>query len=273
MQLKGIHHIALNVKDLDRAEEFYTDVLGFQVTNRFSKGLRHLMLETGNAAIALFEVPELEVKEAMNILSEEGYLHFAFEANPTDFENIVKELQSKNMLLRFSGANENSGETYDAGTLAIQINEAWKSSEFWYQDFFTGFITGKLAYAMDDEAASKYGRMLADNIDEFGNVLDASKPSLPKSDSDIFNSLKSEAIMKNIANGGARVIDKSSMYNLDFNYNFDEMVISSNNIKINDKNNLIVNDVLKKIMFNKDKLQNKIYIKNLMKKAIKAYVG
>ena len=59
----------------------------------------------------------------------------------------------------------------------------------------------------------------------------------------------------------------------DFNYNFDEMVISSNNIKINDKNNLIVNDVLKKIMFNKDKLQNKIYIKNLMKKAIKAYVG
>ena len=55
MQLKGIHHIALNVKDLDRAERFYTDVLGFQVTHRFSKGLRHLMLETGNAAIALFE--------------------------------------------------------------------------------------------------------------------------------------------------------------------------------------------------------------------------
>ena len=48
------------------------------------------MLETGNAAIALFEAPELEVKEAMNILSEEGYLHLAFEANPTDFENIVK---------------------------------------------------------------------------------------------------------------------------------------------------------------------------------------
>jgi Lactoylglutathione lyase and related lyases len=72
MQLKGIHHIALNVKDLDRAERFYIDILGFQVTHRFSKGLRHLMLENGNAAIALFEVPELEVKEAMNILSEEA---------------------------------------------------------------------------------------------------------------------------------------------------------------------------------------------------------
>ena len=55
------------------------------------------MLETGNAAIALFEAPELEVKEAMNLLSEEGYLHLAFGAAPADFENIVKELQSKNI--------------------------------------------------------------------------------------------------------------------------------------------------------------------------------
>ena len=97
MQLKGIHHIALNVKNLDRAERFYTDVLGFQVTHRFSKGLRHLMMETGNAAIALFEAPELEVNEAMDLLSEEGYLHLAFEASPADFEQIVKELKDKNV--------------------------------------------------------------------------------------------------------------------------------------------------------------------------------
>ena len=151
-----------------------------------------------------------------------------FSLNNFSIYNYKAELQSKNMLLRFSGANENSGETYDAGTLAIQMNEAWKSSELWYQDFFTGFITGKLAYAMDDEAASKYGRMVADNIDEFGNVLDGSKPSLPKSNSDIFNNLKNDAIMKNIANGGARVIDKSAMYNLDFNYNFSDIISSFN---------------------------------------------
>ena len=34
----GIHHIALNVSDLDRAERFYTDLLGFKVAQRFSKG-------------------------------------------------------------------------------------------------------------------------------------------------------------------------------------------------------------------------------------------
>ena len=111
MQLKGIHHIALNVKDLDRAERFYTDILGFQVKHRFSKGLRHIMLETGNAAIALFEAPELEVKEAMNILSEKGYLHLAFEANPTDFENIVKELQSKNIHIGNGPLKRGNGES------------------------------------------------------------------------------------------------------------------------------------------------------------------
>ena len=111
MQLKGIHHIALNVKDLDRAEIFYTDVLGFQVTNRFSKGLRHLMLETGNAAIALFESPELEVKEAISLLSEEGYLHLALEADPADFENIIKELQSNNIDIDNGPVKRGDGES------------------------------------------------------------------------------------------------------------------------------------------------------------------
>ena len=111
MQLKGIHHIALNVKDLDRAEKFYTDILGFQVTYRFNKGLNHLMLETGNAAIALFESPQLEVKDAMNLLSEDGYMHLAFEANPADFENIVKELKTKNITIDSGPVKRGDGES------------------------------------------------------------------------------------------------------------------------------------------------------------------
>ncbi len=111
MQLKGIHHIALNVKDLDRAERFYTDVLGFQVTHRFSKGLNHLMLETGNAAIALFEAPNLEVKEAMNLLSEDGYLHLAFEAAREDFDNIVKELHDKKIKIDSGPVKRGDGES------------------------------------------------------------------------------------------------------------------------------------------------------------------
>ena len=111
MQLKGIHHIALNVKDLDRAERFYTDVLGFQVTHRFSKGLRHLMLETGNAAIALFETPNLKVEEAMNLVSEDGYLHLALEADSADFKTIIKELQTKKIQIDNGPVKRGNGES------------------------------------------------------------------------------------------------------------------------------------------------------------------
>jgi len=111
MKLKGIHHIALNVKDLDRAERFYTDVLDFQVTHRFSIEPRHIMMETGNSAIALFEAPDLKVKEAMNLLSEEGYLHLAFRADPADFENIVKELQTKNIHIDSGPVKRGDGES------------------------------------------------------------------------------------------------------------------------------------------------------------------
>ena len=151
-----------------------------------------------------------------------------FSLNDFSIFNYKAEFQTENMLFRFSGANENSGDTYDAGTLAIQINESWKTSELWYQDFFTGFITGKLAYAMGDDEAAKYGRMVADNIDEFGNVLDLSKPHLPLSGSKQLENLKNEAISKNISEGGARVFDKSSMYNFDFNYNFKDLITSFN---------------------------------------------
>ena len=151
-----------------------------------------------------------------------------FSLNDFSIYNYKAEIKSDNFLFRLSGTNENSGNTYDAGTLALQINEAWKPSELWYQDYFTGFLTGKLAYAMNDDEASVYARQVADNINEFGNVLDNSKPFFPKPGSDYFNSLKKDIINKNIADGGAKVIDKSSTYNFDFNYNFKNQISSFN---------------------------------------------
>lgn len=99
MQLSGIHHIALNVRDLDQAERFYTDVLGFPVTHRFHKGLRHLMMDTGNAMIALFEDADLDTAPAWKVLGEDGYMHLAFGAPKDQFETIVEELKTKNITI------------------------------------------------------------------------------------------------------------------------------------------------------------------------------
>lgn len=111
MRLEGIHHIALNVRDLDRAEQFYTEVLGFRVSQRFSKGLKHLMVDTGNSAIALFEAPDLDMDEAVHHLSETGYMHFAFRANKEHFQSIVQELKKKNVSIEGGPVRRGPGES------------------------------------------------------------------------------------------------------------------------------------------------------------------
>ena len=111
MKLDGIHHIALNVKDLDRAERFYTEVLGFKVTHRFTKGLNHLMLDTGNSAIALFEAPDLEVKDAMDLLSETGYLHLAFKIQRDRFPAVIDELKKHNVGIDSGPVKRGDGES------------------------------------------------------------------------------------------------------------------------------------------------------------------
>ena len=60
---------------------------------------------------------------------------------------------------------------------------------------------------------------------------------------------------------------------LNFYYNFDKQTLDFKNIRVNDKISENLNNALEKIILKKDKLQNKIYFKNLMKKAIADYVG
>lgn len=111
MRLLGIHHIALNVRNLDRAERFYTDVLGFKVLKRFSKGLRHLMLDAGNSQIALFEVPDLEIQPHIEELSGIGYMHFAFKIEKGMFELAVKKLRDNNINIGEGPVRRGNGDS------------------------------------------------------------------------------------------------------------------------------------------------------------------
>ena len=58
-----------------------------------------------------------------------------------------------------------------------------------------------------------------------------------------------------------------------FLYNFDQQIINFNTITIDNKIDKKVNEFLKKLILKKNNLQNKIYIKKIMKSAIAAYVG
>ena len=100
MKLDGVHHIGVNVLDIDRAENFYTDVLGFWVVKRYEEEIRHLMLGTGSATLHLFESPDMHMENAINCLSEQGYAHIAFGTNREHFPEIIGELKKKNVVFR-----------------------------------------------------------------------------------------------------------------------------------------------------------------------------
>ena len=101
INLKGLDHFALNVKDMKRAEEFYTQTLGFEVIRRTETqtGLKHIEIDAGNVAIALFESPDLDLEKAHKTMTEDGYLHFAFGASYDQFDSTLQSLKQKGVIM------------------------------------------------------------------------------------------------------------------------------------------------------------------------------
>ena len=100
MKLDGVHHVGVNVSDLNRAESFYVNVLGFIVVDRYQEDIRHSMLDTGTTKIHLFESTNLEFDDAIIRLSEDGYAHLAFGTNRKQFPQIMEELKKHNVPFR-----------------------------------------------------------------------------------------------------------------------------------------------------------------------------
>jgi len=59
----------------------------------------------------------------------------------------------------------------------------------------------------------------------------------------------------------------------DFVYNFDQKIVNFDNILINNKRNKELNQILERLTFKKTKIQNKVYIKNILNRALKSYAG
>jgi catechol 2,3-dioxygenase-like lactoylglutathione lyase family enzyme len=101
IKLKRLDHFALNVKDMKRAENFYTEILGFEVTHRTETqaGLKHIEIDAGNIVIALFESPDLNLEKAHKTMTEDGYLHFAFSSCYDQFHSTLKILKQKGVII------------------------------------------------------------------------------------------------------------------------------------------------------------------------------
>ncbi len=95
MKLKRLDHFGIEVRELARAERFYTAVLGLEVVARL--GAEQILMKCGEQNLALFQVasPELTESERERIIASPlGKGHHAFLVSPGDFSAAAESLRA-----------------------------------------------------------------------------------------------------------------------------------------------------------------------------------
>src|ERR1043166_10341096 len=98
MQLEGIDHIAMGVRDIERSAKWYIDVLGFE---RLHEGMWNggpTFIGKGNTGIALFPATD-EPKSSGH--REIRMIHLAFRANRQNFLVAQCELEKRGIEFEF----------------------------------------------------------------------------------------------------------------------------------------------------------------------------
>jgi catechol 2,3-dioxygenase-like lactoylglutathione lyase family enzyme len=93
MQLLNLDHFGLDVADLDRAERFYTDILGLTVVQRL--GHHQVLLQCGTLNLALFERHDLPPRVIDRIENPLGKGHHAFKVNRSDWHTAREQFAAR----------------------------------------------------------------------------------------------------------------------------------------------------------------------------------
>jgi catechol 2,3-dioxygenase-like lactoylglutathione lyase family enzyme len=100
MQLEGVDHIALGVRDIERSAKWYIEVLGFE---RFHEGMWDgvpTFIGKGNTGIALFPANP-NAKSTRPTHRDIRMLHLAFRANRENFLAAQRELEKRGIKFEF----------------------------------------------------------------------------------------------------------------------------------------------------------------------------
>jgi catechol 2,3-dioxygenase-like lactoylglutathione lyase family enzyme len=99
MQLEGIDHVALSVRDVERSAQWYIEVLGFA---RRYEGMWNgvpTFIGKGTTAIALF--PLRDNSEPAARAAKIEMLHLAFRADRGNFQAAQEELKRRGIKFHF----------------------------------------------------------------------------------------------------------------------------------------------------------------------------
>jgi len=100
MQLEGIDHVAVGVREIERSAKWYIDVLGFE---RLYEGMWDgvpTFIGKGNTGIALFPARS-DAQSTSSSHRELRMLHLAFRANRGNFLAAQRELEERGIKFDF----------------------------------------------------------------------------------------------------------------------------------------------------------------------------
>ena len=100
MELEGIDHVALGVRDIEQSVKWYTEVLGFE---RLYEGMWDgvpTFIGKRNTGIALFPASQ-DAKSPSTSHRELRMLHLAFRANRENFLAAQRELKKRGIEFEF----------------------------------------------------------------------------------------------------------------------------------------------------------------------------
>jgi len=100
MQLEGIDHVALSVRDVERSAQWYIDVLGFERKHEGMWNGIPTFIAKGTTAIALFPVRSAD-PSSVSRAAEIGMLHLACRADRKNFLIAQDELKRRGIKFHF----------------------------------------------------------------------------------------------------------------------------------------------------------------------------
>ncbi|MCR4336410.1 MAG: VOC family protein [Candidatus Omnitrophica bacterium] len=113
VKILGIDHVAINVRDIDKAVEFYTKVIGLKITDREpSKPGIECFLDAG--PLSLIGIIQANNFDDVHPFKNDGVgaNHFSFRVHADEFEPMIKRLEQNGARIEFAKKREKSWSLY-----------------------------------------------------------------------------------------------------------------------------------------------------------------
>lgn len=111
--IKGIDHVAVNVRDIDKSLEFYTTVVGLKITERepSKPGIEYFLDAGPSSLIGVIQADNTEDHHPFKH-SGLGANHFSFRLDSRDFETYIKHLESHGVKIEYAKKRPKSWSLY-----------------------------------------------------------------------------------------------------------------------------------------------------------------